>query len=287
MDAQTVLSMPKRSLPMSDTPQNDEYVEVNENTNEPIEINDSIPDSDTGEQVQAESSEQVDPVEVAKQKANEAFNKQYGEKKQLERDLKLERERLAKFEQEERDRQAALVGDIPPIPEPFDDDFDEKVRARDQALIAQANFNAQNQHYLQQQQISQQQAAQAKQQHIHDSMASYTKKAVDMGINQNELQAAGNTVANYGLSDDLILHILGDSDGPLITKHLAANPQDGHKLSSLSPYEVGTFLADVKQRAGALKPKKSSAPNPATNLRGNGADPSSGKHKHIRGAKFE
>ena len=78
------MPMPTRSLYMSDTPQNDEVVETN----------DSIPASDTGEQVQAESEVvQVDEVAEAKQKANDAFNKQYGEKKQLERDLKLEREK--------------------------------------------------------------------------------------------------------------------------------------------------------------------------------------------------
>lgn len=281
------LSMPKRSLPMSDTPQNDEYVEVDNETNEPIEINDSIPDSDTGEQVQAESTEQASPEEVAKQKANEAFNKQYGEKKQLERDLQLERDRLAQFEQAERDRQAALIGDIPPIPDAFDDDYEQKIAARDQALVEQARFNAQNQSYMQQQQQAQQQAAQAQQQHVHDSMVNYTKKANELGIKQEELQSAGNAVAGYGLSDDLVLHILGDSDGPLITKHLAANPQDGWKLASISPYEVGNFLNEVKAKAGALKPKKSSAPNPATNLRGNGADPSKSKYKNLAGAKFE
>ena len=99
---------------MSDTLQNDEYAEE---INEPIETNDSVSDSGPDNQVQDESNEQVDPNEVAKQKANDAFNKQYGEKKQLERDLAQERERLAKFEQDERDRQAALVGNIPDIPD--------------------------------------------------------------------------------------------------------------------------------------------------------------------------
>ena len=275
---------------MSDTPQNDEYVEVNEETNEAIEINDSTPDSEPGKQVQAESNEQaeqVDEVALAKQKANEAFNKQYGEKKQLERDLELERQKLAGFEQAERERQAALVGEIPPIPDAFEDDYEEKIKRRDEALIAQAQYSTQNQAYLQQQQLAQQQAAQAKQQQVQDSLASYSKKANDLGINQSELQAAGNTVAGYGLSEELVLHILADTDGPLITKHLAANPQDGWKLAGLSPYEVGAFLNDVRAKAGALKPKKSNTPKPATNLQGNGVDPESGKHKHIRGAKFE
>ena len=83
------------------------------------------------------------------------------------------------------------------------------------------------------------------------------------------------------------MHILADTDGPLITKHLAANPQDGYKLASMSPYEVGTFLGDVKKKAGALKPRISSAPNPATNLQGNGVDPEASKYKYLDGATFE
>ena len=284
MIAQTIMSMPKRSLSMSDTLQNDDYVEE---VSETVEINDSNPDSGTGEQVQAESTEQVDEVAAAKQKANEAFNKQYGEKKQLERDLEQQKQRIAQFEQAERDNLAAQVGTVPDMPDAFDDDYDVKFKARDEAIRANERYNAQNQMHQQQQQHTQQQAAQARQQEVNDSMIAYSNKAVDFGINQNELQAAGNAVAGYGLSEDLIFHILKDSDGPLITKHLAANPQDGYQLATMSPYEVGSFLGDVKKRASALKPKKSSAPNPATNLQGNGADPDAGKYKYSDGATFE
>ena len=277
--------MPLRSNNMSETLQNDEV--INEEVNTEVTINDSVPPSESGDQVQDESIEQVDEVEVAKQKANEAFNKQYGEKKQLERDLAAQAAKVAQFEHAERERLQAQVGDIPDVPDPFDDDYEIKVKARDEAIIAQANYNTQNKGYQQQQQFQQQQEAQAKQQKVQESMASYSQKATELGIKQDELQAAANTVANYGLSDDLVMHILADSDGPLITKHLAANAQDGYKLASMSPYVVGQFLDGIKAKAGALKPKKTNAPSPATNLQGNGVDPSSGKYKNLKGAKFE
>ena len=140
---------------------------------------------------------------------------------------------------------------------------------------------------MQQQQLTQQQAAQAKQDQVNKSMQDYTSKAVELGIKQDELQAAGNTVGGYGLSEDLIMHILGDSDGPLITKHLAANPQDGYQLASMSPYQVGSFLDGIKAKASALKPKTTNAPAPATNLQGNGADPEASKYKNLRGTKYE
>lgn len=278
--------MPTRSLHMSEIPQNDEAtIELD---SAPIETNDSVPSSESGEQAQAESEVQVDEVELAKQKANEAFNKQYGEKKQLERDLAAQREENAKFQQAERERQAAQVGDIPPMPSEFDYDdnsqYLDAVSKRDDAIAAQVRYSEQNQAYLQQQQLNQQQAAQAKTVKVQESMASYSQKATELGIKQEELQAAANTVANYGLSDDLVMHILADSDGPLITKHLAANPRDGYELASMSPFAVGQFLDGIKTKASALKPKKSSTPRPATNLQGNGAGEP--KHPALEGVKY-
>jgi len=91
----------------------------------------------------------------------------------------------------------------------------------------------------------------------------YAARTKELGIGQDEIQAAGNTVAQYGLSDDLVMHILGDSDGPLITKYLAENPQDGFELASMSPYDVGSFLDGIKAATVALKPKTTNAPPPA------------------------
>jgi len=273
-----------------DTPQNDES--TNEVVSEVIETNDSAVASDTTTPVEGESEQQVDEVAVAQEKANAAFNKQYGEKKQLERDLAAQREVNAKFEQAERERQAAAVGDIPNLPDRFDFDTDEEFNAankrRDDAIIAQTNYTASNNAYLQQQQLNQQQAAQAKAKQFNESVNSYTSKAVELGIKQEELKAAGDAVAGYGLSDDLVMHILSDSDGPLITKHLAANPQDGYQLAQMgfSP-AAGNFLNDIKAKASALRPKTSSTPAPATNLTGNGVDSEAGKYKYIGGSTID
>jgi hypothetical protein len=270
---------------MSDTPQNDEP--INEIVNEEIVTNDSVLESDTSSPVQAESTEQVDEVAVAQEKANTAFNKQYGEKKQLERDLAAQREENARLQQAERERQAAQVGEIPEMPDSFDDDFDAKMAQRDNALIANANFQAQNNAFLQQEQFNQQQAAQVQQVKVQESIASYANKATELGINQEELTAAGNQVGSYGLSQDLVMHILADSDGPLITKHLAANPQDGYQLASMSPFAVGQFLEGIKVKASALKPKTSSAPAPVDSLQGVTSDFDAKQYKYISGSEIE
>ena len=270
---------------MSETPQSDSV--ESEVTDQQVEINDSVVESDTTSQVQDESKEQVDEVQLAKDKANDAFNKQYGQLKQAERDRDANQAKLAEFEKTERERQAAAVGTLPEILDPLDDGYEESLERYKQAVNAQANYNASNNAYLDNQKLQQQQVAQAKQVKQNKAMAAYATKATELGIKQEELTAAAGIVSNYGLSDDLVMHILGDSDGPLITKHLAANPHDGYQLAQMSPFEVGSFLTNIKTKASALKPKTSNTPDPATNLQGNGVDPEMGKYAHIKGAKFE
>lgn len=265
--------------------QNDS-VELEVNEPEVIENQEIETDLAPVSEAEHEEQPQVDE-EAAKQEAiQKAINKKHFEAKQAERERDEANRKLAEFEQKQRDQIAAQMGNIPEMPDAFDDDYEIKVKQRDEALIAQANFNTQNQAFLQQQKFEQQQEAQAKQVEVQKSITNYSKKAGELGIKQDELQAAANTVATYGLSDDLVLHILSDSEGPLITKHLAANPQDGVELATMSPFAVGTFLNDIKQKASALKPKKSNAPKPATNLQGNGATPTDG-YNNIKGAKFE
>lgn len=270
---------------MSDIPQNETVdLEVNE---QPIETNDSVPVSEAGEQAQAELEVQVDEVEVAKRKSNEAFNKQYGEKKQLERELEAQRKRVEELEKSDRDRQAAQVGNIPSMPDAFDDDFDAKVKARDEAIIAQANHNASNQVYLQQQQQSQQQAAQVKQQAQAKLEQDFLSNARGTGANDNEITSVVNTLVQSGVTGDLGGAIMADKDGFYVAKYLAENPIEAHELTTMNPILAGAKYAEVKSKASALKPKTSNAPKPASNLHGNGVDPEAGRYKHLKGTKYE
>jgi hypothetical protein len=271
---------------MSDTPQSDEV--INEEVNAEVATNDSVLESDTSNQVQDESNEQVDEVELAKQKANEAFNKQYGEKKQLERELAAQREENAKFQQAERERQAAQVGNLPEFPDEFDDNFEEKKVAYVNALQEQANFNAQNSIYTQQQeavQLQQQQAAQAEAMQLQNDFVSKSKAA---GASDQEFNNIVNTLNNGGMTQQGAKAIMSlGEDGYFIAKHLAANVMEASEFNSLDPIQQGMKLVELKQKASALKPKTSNAPEPATNLQGNGVDPEMGKYPLIKGAKFE
>ena len=246
-------------------------------TNEPV-----IEDQNTGADLATASDEQHEPIaqvdeEAEKQKAiQDVINKKTFETKQAQRDLQSANDKVQAFEDAELRRKEALVADIPAVPDPYDDNFDSKMADRDAALLAQADFNSTKAATLRQQELQQQQVQQQQQEQVQKSAAAYDARSTELGISPDELRAAGTAVLQYGLSNELTMHILSDKDGPLITKHLAANPQEGFELASMSPYAVGTYLDGVRAKAGQLKPKTSSAPAPADTLQGNGA----GEQKH-------
>lgn len=268
---------------MSELQNDDGAVETNEPVVENLDTGSELaPDSDG----QHEVKDQVD--EDAKRQ--QAFEKKLGEQtfkaKQAERDLQAANDKLSAIAQADMEKKEAAVSEIPPLPDRYDDDFDSKMADRDAAILAQADFNSTKAASEREQQFQQQQAQQLQQEQVQKSAVSYNARATELGINQAELQAAGTAVGQYGLSDDLAMHILSDPDGPLITKHLAANPQEGFELASMSPYAVGTYLDGIRAKAETLKPKTSSAPAPADTLAGNGADPDTGKYRNIKGTVY-
>ena len=234
-----------------------------------------------------EDKPQVDEEAVKQEAIQKAINEKVFKQKQAERERDQYKAQLEEYERKQREEQAKLYQSVPPMPDSFDDDFDLKIAERDRVIAQKAQYDWEQQSFAKQQQSQHEQAQRAKAEEIHAKAATYNTRSTELGIKQEELQAAGNKVAQYGLTDDLVLHILSENDGPLITKYLAANPNDGYELANMSPYKQGVFLNEIKAKAAALKPKTTNTPNPATNLQGNGADPELGKYKHIKGVKYE
>ncbi len=263
--------------------QNDE-APIEQDSIEPIENqaieSDLAPDSE-GQHEQKPVEETVNQEAVQK-----AINKKHFEAQQAKRDLEAANKRIADFEAKQREVEVAKFSNIAPLPDSFDDDYESKMQARDLQIAQKAQFDAQQAQFNNQQQFEAQQKQQQKQIDMQTKVQTYATRTKELGIGQDEMQAAGNTVAQYGLSDDLVLHILGDSDGPLITKHLAENPQEGFELASMSPYAVGSFLDGIKAKAVALKPKTTNAPAPAQKLNA-GVHAKDTQYKNIGGAKFE
>ena len=237
--------------------------------------------------------EKISPVdeaaakEAAKQQViNERIGKVTHQARQAERERDEAQAKIAKFEEEQRATEAARAGEIPPLPNEYDDDFEAKVAEHVAAKTRQATFEASQANYLQQQQNQQEEAQRQAQAQQQQQLNAYNVKAAEFGIDATELQAAENAVVSYGVGGELANHMLSDPEGPLIVKHLAANPTEAMALVNMSPYEQGAALAEIKVKASALKPKPTNTPNPPEALNGSGINSDTGNFPNSAGATF-
>jgi hypothetical protein len=264
----------------------------------PAEISDSATIENPAESgaelaTETETTEQTqtpEQIQAAKdRRVQDAINKQHKkyrdeERKriQIENQLKESQKKLQEFES-----QNAVI-DIPEMPDPYDDDFEQKVRERDNLIQQKAAFEAQQSYALQQQQAQQQQQQMQEQQKLDEQAIKYAKRAAEMGISSQELQQAGNVVAEYQLPDTIVMGILNDPEGGLITKYLASNPLEIDNIRQLDPFSAATYInQNVRPKAAELKPKTSNTPQPASTVSGGGADPDGDRYWAIKGAKFE
>lgn len=233
-----------------------------------------------------EGQEQNTQEAANQQAVNDAINRQHKKFRDEERRANELQRQLEETQKQLQTTQPA--SEIPPMPDAFDDDYAEKVKARDEAIRQQSINQAQQQLVMQQQQAQQQQQAFEQQQAQAKKVESYTSRAKELNIDINDLQVAGQTVMSYGIGNDLAMAILDDPDGPLITNHLAANPAEALQVAQMNPVQQAMYIErTVRPKAAALKPRQSSAPAPADDVRGSGVDPDAGKYPHTKNAKFE
>jgi len=282
------IPIPLRALDMSDELQTGDVPA--ENNAPPPEDQQAGADLATATDGQQESNAQVDEA-AAKQAASQdatqkVINEKHRQAKQAERERDEARAQVAQFEKEKRESEAARVGEIPPIPDEFDENFKERMAERDEA-IANKVRHEQNE-VVYQQSLENQQAQEVQRQNavFQQASVSYNARAVELGIDTQELQAAGNQVVGYGLTPQLTMNILADRDGPLITKYLAANPMDALNLSNMSEFQQGAAIEAIRVKAESLKPKASNTPPPPDNLSGNGAEVDTNKYPNSKGATF-
>jgi hypothetical protein len=261
---------------------NYDYVEEVEQDND-VEVNESAEASESEPADLATDSdaehEQKTESQIAQDKVQEVINKKHWEAKENERKYLAAQKELEQY----KAQQQQAAPEIPPMPDPFEDDYEQKLRQRDEAMRTRITWEAQQDYVTQQQKHTQEQEQQTKAKELYDKQMTYTKRAKDLGISGEDLQKAGEVIAHYGLNDGLVMEILDDNDGALITKHLAANPMEIEALNGMSPYAAARYIETMRPKLAALKPKKTNASTPATRLDGKGTDPDSKKYKHVQG----
>jgi hypothetical protein len=244
----------------------------------PDDASPTASDSDDQHEKKVEFSPEQQKVvnEIAAKKAFEAR-----EAKRKAEDLE---KRLAELE---ASKPVEPVPDVPQAPDPYDDDYEAKLQARDQAMLAKAKYDAQVQYQQQQQQVQMQEQQRLENERLMKSLEGYSARAKKLGISDSELQQAGGLVSQYGLSEQATLHILDDEQGPAITTYLSKNPQAMDAINGMPPMKAAIYIeSTIKPEATKAQPKTTNAPEPVEPVQAGGID-ANDQYSLTRGATFE
>ncbi len=162
---------------------------------------------------------------------------------------------------------------IPDAPDPLDDNFDQQLEARDKVIREAAAFDVRQEVAIAQRTEAANRVQATQQATLAQSAQTYGKRAQDLGLNAAELQVAADMVAAYGVSDDMVQHILNDEQGPLITQYLAGNLNELETLGGMTPMQAAVHLATKIVPKMTAVPTNSGAPPPSDGLAGGGVPP--------------
>lgn len=228
------------------------------------------------EQAKQPEEEQSDPDWYVK-----AINRQHKKYRDAEREAQEYRQRLEALQQQLPQNTRP---EVPPAPDPFDEDYEKKIQQRDDAIRKAAEWDARQSAQLQWQQQQEQQAAQERANQLRQTLTTYTQRATELGIKSEELQQAGNIVATMGVHDDVANFILADEKGPLITTYLAKHPGELEAMYGMTPVQAAVHIATKVKTKAESSHGITQAPPPPESLEGGGSPP---RHRGPKGATFE
>lgn len=238
-------------------------------TPETLEGSESAPDMSEGSEENTGSGKGQQEAESSDPKRfTERMNKKHFELMEERREKEALAQQLAELKAKLPQEQRPYV---PEAPDPYDPDYEQKIVQYKEALRQEAIYEAKQEQARQLETVRQQQIAQEQQKRVNDAVALYDARAKTLGVSQQELQMAGQLVHAYGVNQDLVMAILEDDKGPMITTYLAKNPEELELIRSMSPVKAAMHLAtNVKPK---LSGTKKSAPTPVETLGGGGSPP--------------
>jgi hypothetical protein len=222
-------------------------------------------------------------VQRAINKQHRRFREEERKRQDLEEQLRDTQAKLAKFTQTEQE----IV--IPPIPDPWDENYDQLVAQREEAIVKRTQVAAQRQAEEDRLQREAQSAKVQAEETRQKTLQGYAERAKKAGIKIEDLVVASNVVADARVSQPVAEFLLTDPDGPLITAYLAddANTVELYELAGLNPVSAGMKMIELREKARSLfgKPKKK-APKPPRVVTGRKKG-SASERPLISNAKFE
>jgi hypothetical protein len=212
------------------------------------------------------------PVEAdLSEGAQKAINKKHWEAKEAERKATTLQARVDELEALQRQTPASEAVNVPEMPDPYSDDFQQQIQARDDAIRHNAGIDADKRFNTQQQQNQQDEAQRQQVASAEQARQSYLGKAAERGFDAEEVSKAAADIVNYGVSDAVAEMLLTEADGADMTMYLRQNPADLQNMQSMPLHaQISHMNNVVRIGAESLKPKTSNAPPPPTDISAGG-----------------
>jgi hypothetical protein len=254
----------------------------------------STTDADEGDQ--SSDSDQTDETgEEGKDEKDEQDDKtKYAFKKKAFQ-LQEERQKREKAEQKAAAAEAKLAEltkpkrpIVPDYPDPLDPLYQQKLKSRDEALIAQQKYDNDVASAEHQKKAASQDVVNQMLEGLKQKQTSFQEKITDLGLDAKDIDADEKTIIPFINSSNAPTaeYILGHDNGPLIVKYLANDPIEMDKVSRMTPMNAAVYINnEISPKAEKYKPATTKTPAPAKVI--NGRSKIKQEDPMIAGATFE
>lgn len=233
---------------------------------------------------QAPDNEQSALDSHAQQAVNKAINKKHAQFKEEERARLAAEAELAKLKSELEERSKPEAPSVPPMPDQFDDNFEELMLAREQKLRELAEFEARQKFDNEAIQRKEQERKAEQDRELGKKIEAYTNRALNLGIDKEDLERAGNYVAQSGISEHVAQFLLDDEQGPALVTYLEQHPLELDKLVGMNPVNIGMQINEIRSKVSLPSQNITNAPDPVKGVSGKPVNETS---PLIQGATFE
>ena len=196
--------------------------------------------------------------EAVDKRINKLTFEKYEERRKrekIEQELEQARQKIAAQTQQE------VI--VPEMPDAFDPNFEEKIKARDEALRQQAMVQAKRDAERQSSEQAQRRKLESDRETITGYVNSMFSEAKKIGIKEADLRQADDTVAMFIKDQGLARFILSQKEAPQIITQLAGNIAELESISKMDPISAAAHIAsNVIPRAKSYKASISKTPEP-------------------------
>lgn len=193
---------------------------------------------------------------------NEAIARKVAAQREAERKAKELEERLAEQQRKLAQYETPEKPVVPPPPDPYDDDYEVKVKERDEAIKAAAQWERDESYRQEQQQKAYQEQVRQEQERKESLAKTFFERGDKVGHGQAELDAAVGSLVNHGLAGGKGEHIINHENGPDLAMYLAKNALESDKIAQMSDMQAAVYIESeiipkVKALRESSKPDKS------------------------------